>query len=182
MPLPHRVFARILEREQPDTTFHQEGSSIRSSDGQRYFAKIGSASDRDQYIGEAESLKAMYSAAPGLVPQLIDCGIIDTNSKERDSDVGRPYFLSEYKDIGTLTTAAAKTLGKRLATELHAYKSPNGFGFHIPTYCGRTRQENGWFQSWPECFDALMAGLEEKLRAQGGYESLCNQVKEVRER
>ncbi|KAI0654252.1 fructosamine kinase PKL/CAK/FruK [Cubamyces menziesii] len=179
----HSVFQSVAQRLLgPDVSLTQDSTSLRASNGQRYYAKIGSLDDRDQFIGEAESLKAMELAAPGLVPKLIDCGFIDADTKERDSDVGRPYFLSEYKDIGTLTTAGAKTLGKRLATELHAYKSPDGFGFHVPTYCGRTRQENGWYQSWPECFDALMAGLEEKLRVQGGYDGLCNQVKEVRER
>lgn len=178
----HRVFTRILEREQPGVTLTQEGSSIRSSTGQRYFAKIGSTSDRDQYIGEAESLKAMYLAAPGLVPKLIDCGTIDSESKERDSDVGSPYFLSEYKDIGSLNSSAARVLGKRLATELHVYKSTEGFGFHVPTYCGATRQDNGWFETWPECFDALIGGLVDKLRARGGQASLCSKAEEVRQR
>ncbi len=178
----HRVFARILEREQPGVTFTQEGSSLRSTNGKRYFAKLGSPSDRDQFIGEAESLKAMHLAAPGLVPKLLDCGIIDEESKERDSDVGRPFFLSEYKDIGSLSGTAAKVLGKRIATELHAYKSTNGFGFHVPTYCGATRQDNGWFETWPECFDALIGGLVDKLKAHRGYESLCEQANEVRKR
>ncbi|KAI0719953.1 fructosamine kinase PKL/CAK/FruK [Cerioporus squamosus] len=181
MPHAHRVFTRILERELPGVTL-QEGSSLRTSDGKRYFAKLGSASDRDQFIGEAESLKAMHLAAPGLVPKLIDCGIIDENSKERDSDVGRPFFLSEYKDIGSLSSTAAKVLGKRIATELHAYKSTNGFGFHVPTYCGATRQDNGWFETWPECFDALIGGLVDKLQARGPYESLCEQAAQVRKR
>ncbi|KAI0639577.1 fructosamine kinase PKL/CAK/FruK [Trametes polyzona] len=183
MRAPHRVFESILQRDQPGVSLVQDGSSsLRSSTGQRYFAKLGSPSEKDQYIGEAESLKAMESAAPGLAPKLIDCGVIDSSTQERDGDVGRPYFLSEYKDIGTLSTTAAKALGKRLATELHAYKSPNGFGFHVPTYCGQTRQDNGWYEAWTECFDALIGGLEDKLRAQGGYEPLCKQITQVRER
>ncbi|KAI8981390.1 fructosamine kinase PKL/CAK/FruK [Trametes punicea] len=179
----HRVFELVLQRHLgPDVTLTQDSSSLRSSTGQRYYAKIGSAGEKDQFIGEAESLKAIDHAAPGLAPKLIDCGIIDAESKERDSDLGRPYFLSAYKDIGSLNSTAAKALGKRLATELHAYKSPDGFGFHVPTYCGRTRQDNGWYQSWPECFDALIGGLQDKLEAQGGYESLCTQVEQVRKR
>ncbi|KAM5533939.1 hypothetical protein V8D89_012364 [Ganoderma adspersum] len=179
----HRVFAQILEKEQPGITLSQDASSLRSSTGQRYFAKIGSASDKDQFLGEAESLKAMYAAAPGSVPRMIDSGVIDSGSKERDSDLGRPYFLSEYKDIGPLSSAAAKVLGKRLATELHAYNSEDGrYGFHVPTYCGASRQDNGWFETWQECFDALIAGLVDKLRVQGGYEGLCKQANQVGER
>lgn len=179
----HRVFAQILEREDPRITLTQDGSSLRTSTGLCYYAKIGSTNDRDQFVGEAESIRAMYEAAPGLVPKLLDCGIIDSNAKERNSDIGRPYFLSEYKDIGSLNSNAAKVLGGRLASELHAYKSTNGkFGFHVPTYCGATRQDNGWYETWPECFDALIGGLVEKLQARGGQQSLCSQAQEVRER
>ncbi|EJF66845.1 fructosamine kinase PKL/CAK/FruK [Dichomitus squalens LYAD-421 SS1] len=161
-----------------------KGSSLESAyrRSQHYFAKIGRPDDKDRFVGEAESLKAMYAAAPGLVPRLLSCGVIDNENKERDVDVGRPYFLSEYKDIGPLSSSAAKILGKRVATELHAYESKDRYGFHVPTYCGATRQDNGWFNTWPECFDALIGGLVEKLKAQGGYESLCEQVEKVRER
>lgn len=93
----HRVFAHILEREDARITLTQDGSSLRTSTGLCYYAKIGSTNDRDQFVGEAESIRAMYEAAPGLVPKLLDCGIIDSNAKERNSDIGRPYFLSEYK-------------------------------------------------------------------------------------
>lgn len=180
----HRVFTHILEKQQPDIALvSQNGSSLQTSVGQRYFAKIGSASDKDQFIGEAESLTAMYAAARGLVPKMIDCGVIDSESKERDSDLGRPYFLSEYKDIGPLSSAAAKVLGRRLATELHAHRSQDGrYGFHVPTYCGATRQDNGWFETWLECFDALIGGLVDKLRMRGRYDGLCKQANQVRER
>ena len=93
-----------------------------------------------------------------------------------------PYFLSEYKDIGSLSTTTAEVLGKRLATELHTHKSENGYGFQVPTYCGATRQDNGWFETWPACFDALIGGLADKLEAQGCYENLCKQVTQVRKR
>ncbi|KAL7285437.1 fructosamine kinase PKL/CAK/FruK [Trametes coccinea BRFM310] len=180
---PHPVFEKVLQRQLgQDVRVIQGTSPLRLSTGQRYYAKIGSAAEKDQYIGEAESLKAIDSAAPGLAPKLLACGVIDPETKERDSDLGRPYFLSEYKDIGSLTPSAAKVLAKRLASELHAYSSSNGFGFHVPTYCGRTRQDNGWFQSWSECFDALIGGLVDKLKAQGGHDALCKQVEEVRRR
>ncbi|KAI0652017.1 fructosamine kinase PKL/CAK/FruK [Trametes meyenii] len=179
---PHRVFELILQRNQPGVALTQDGSSLRSSTGQHYFAKLGSPIDVEQFIGEAESLKAIELAAPRLAPKLIECGVIDSDTQEREGDVGRPYFLSEYKDIGSLTPSAAKVLGKRLATELHTFKSTSGFGFHVPTYCGQTRQDNGRYETWPECFDALIGGLVDKLHARGGHESLCKQAVEVRNR
>lgn len=180
----HPVFTRALQRTHPNISLSQEGSStLRASSGERYFIKIGSLREIDQYVGEAESLKAINIAAPGLAPTLIDFGIIDKDSKRQESDVGKPYFISEFKDMGSLSTPAAKMLGERLATEMHAYKSPNGkFGFHVPTYCGATKQDNGWFATWTECFDALIGGLVDKLKAQGGYDALCQQASQVRRR
>ena len=180
----HPIFVSSLQRIHPVATFSQDSSSLlRTSSGERYFVKLGAIQEKDQYVGEAESLKDMHRAAPGLVPALIGCGIINAESTQHNNDIGRPYFISEYKDIGPLSPTSAKTLGKRLATEMHAYKSSNGkFGFHVPTYCGATRQDNGWFETWTECFDALIGGLVDKLEAQGGYDALCRQAGEVRER
>ncbi|KAH9944247.1 DNA-dependent RNA polymerase II second largest subunit [Epithele typhae] len=179
----HPVFTRALHQAHPEALIQQHGTTLRASTGQQYFAKIGDPSEQDQYTGEAESLKAMGVAAPGIVPAMICSGLIDTDCKWRESDVGRPYFLSEYKDISSLTTDAASELGKRLATEMHTYRSSNGkFGFHLPTFCGPTRQDNGWYDKWSECFDALIGGLVDKLEAKGGFSSLCRQAAQVRER
>ncbi|KAI0964055.1 hypothetical protein AcW1_000966 [Taiwanofungus camphoratus] len=179
----HRVFVQCIQKEEPNATVSASSSPpIKSSSGAGYIGKIGSPSETDQYVGEAESLADMHVAAPGLAPRLVACGVIDKDSAERDSDVGRPFFLSEHRDMGALSDAAARVLGRRLATELHAHKSTQGFGFHVPTYCGATRQENGWYDSWEACYDALVGGLLSKLDKQGGYESLCRQGEQVRQR
>ncbi|OCH86057.1 Ketosamine-3-kinase [Obba rivulosa] len=180
----HKIFVQCIQREEPGATITAgTGSSpIQSSSGKLYMGKIGSPGEKEQYIGEAESLKAMNQAAPSLVPRLIACGVIDDEAAESDHDVGKPYFLSEYRDMGSLTDAAADVLGKRLATEMHAYKSTNGFGFHVPTYCGRTRLENGWYETWEECYDALIGGLLSSLRKSGGYDALCREGEDVRRR
>lgn len=182
MPEVHPVILRAIQKHEPGAIAEKKASYVQSSSGKTYFAKIGSRSEVEQFIGEAEALKAMQIAAPGLAPQLIDSGIIDSETAERDTDVGRPYFVSEYKNIGSLTDAAAKQLAKRLATELHAYKSTQGFGFPVPTFCGRTKQDNGWYASWQECYDVLIGGLLDKLRQKGGYDELCHKGEEVRAR
>ena len=127
-------------------------------------------------------MRGINIAAPGLAPQLLVAGVFDEETAENDSDIGKPYFLCEYKNMGTLTESAARVLGKRMATELHAYKGTMGFGFHVPTFCGATRQANGWFDSWEECFDALIGNLFETLKKRGGYEALCKQGDELRKR
>jgi protein-ribulosamine 3-kinase len=163
-----QILLQHLQKLEPDAQFTGSLPVIQSSTGKRYFAKIGSPEDKDQYIGEAESLKLMYMAAPGLSPRVLAHG---------DAG-GLPYFLSEYKDFGHLNDKAAAILGRRMAEELHMYKSTEGFGFRVPTYCGATRQENGWFETWEDCFSALIGGLLDKL--EGRFAELRAKGEEVR--
>jgi protein-ribulosamine 3-kinase len=166
------ILLKHLTRLEPDAEFTRTSYGYKSSTGASYFAKVGSISEREQYVGEAESLKVMNVAAPGLVPKLFAFGI--------DDDKGRPYFISEYKDMVSLSEQAAGVLGKRLASEMHQFKSTRGFGFDVPTFCGATRLANGWSKTWEECFDKLIAGLLEKLRSRGGYEELVAKAEQVR--
>jgi len=176
------IFSRYLQLIEPGAEFSWSSPSISSSSGLRYFAKFGSSSERDQYIGEAESLKALYAAAPGLVPKLIVSGLVGSDGEESLSGDGDPYFLSEYKDMGSLSNQSATVLGRRLATEVHAFKSTSGFGFAVPTFCGATRLENGWYSSWEECYDALIEGLLSQLKRRGSFSALCTKGEQVRKR
>ena len=178
----HSAISRAIQAYEPGVTVEQKASYVRSSSGKTYFTKIGSSSEVEQFVGEAEALKAMHVAAPGIAPRLIGCGVLDKESAERKSEIGKPYFISEYKEMRSLTDASAKKLAKKLATEMHRYKSPYGFGFAVPTFCGRTKQDNGWYESWEQCYSALIGGLLNKLEARGGYEQLCCQGKQIRER
>ena len=166
------VLLEQLQRLEPDATFVARGRSINSSGGNQYFGKVGTVNEVEQYIGEAESLKAMAIAAPNLSPCILAIGV---------SDHGRPYFLSEYKELTALTSEMAGILGRRLATELHEHSSSNGFGFGVPTYCGATRLENGWFKTWEECYDSMIKDLLTQLERKGGYSDLCRKGNEVRQ-
>lgn len=188
-----------LERLEPGAQFNGGLPRISSSSGKIYFAKLGSPKEKEQYVGEAESLKAMASAAPGLVPSLLAFGFVDDETgeeEEREIDGGggspdgrRSFFISEYKDMSPLTERSGAILGKRLATEMHCYTSPNygadgasagGFGFEVPTFCGATRLRNGWFDTWEGCFDVLIGDLLSTLEARGGYAELCRSGQDVR--
>ena len=170
-----QIFLTHLEKLEPNANFTGTLPTIKSSTGARYFAKIGSPSEKDQYFGEVESLKAMDKAAPGLSPRVFASGVVDN-----ESFTGRPYFLSEYKDFGHLTSRAADVLATRLATQLHGYKSSKGFGFHVPTYCGPTRQDNGWYESWQDCYTEMIGSLLGKLKQKARYNDLCSKGEEVR--
>jgi fructosamine-3-kinase len=193
-----------LEHIEPGAQFNGGLPQISSSSGKTYFAKVGSPKEKEQYVGEAESLKAMALAAPGLVPSLLSFGFVDENGEEIEIDGGpglglggaggpdasglRPFFISEYKDMSPLTERSGAILGKRLATEMHGYTSPNygggmvtgGFGFGVPTFCGATRLRNGWYGTWESCFDVLIGDLLSTLEARGGYAELCRRGQDVR--
>ncbi|EPQ60399.1 fructosamine-3-kinase [Gloeophyllum trabeum ATCC 11539] len=180
------VILKCLQKIEPDASYSGTIPRIESSSGKRYFAKVGSASEKDQFFGEAESLNAIKKAAAGLAPQMFAWGLADSDGDEATSSQSnaKPYFLSEYKDFsGSLTDKAAQTLAKRLATEMHRSTSENGkFGFGVPTFCGATRQENGWSDTWEECYDKLIGGLLDGLGKKGRFTELCRKGEEVRKR
>ena len=183
---PH-IFKQ-LERIEPGAQFSGGLPQISSSSGKTYYAKAGSPKEKEQYIGEAESLRAMALAAPGLAPSLLAFGFVRGNGEETDGDAGdgSPFFISEYKNMGPLTELSGAILGRRLATEMHNYVSPNGFergfGFGVPTFCGATRLRNGWYETWERCFDVLIGDLLSTLEARGGYSDLCRKGQDVKQR
>jgi len=179
-PVP-KVFLKYLEKLEPNAQFTFSPPRLRSSSGAAYYAKVGTASEHAQYVAEVESLKALDTAAPGLVPKVLASGFFAQGDEESKPGIGRPYFLSEYKDLRSLSSASATVLGRRLAEETHSCKGLNGFGFHVPTYCGPTRMENGWYSSWDKCYDALIAGLLSHLKS-SGYSTLRAKGEQVRQR
>ena len=179
-PIPG-IFIKHLEKLEPNAQFTFSPPRLKSSSGATYYAKIGAASEHAQYTAEVESLKALGIAAPGLVPNVLASGSFTQGDEESKPGTGRPYFLSEYKELRSLSFGAATILGRRLAEDAHSYKGTNGFGFHVPTYCGPTRIENGWYSSWDKCYDALIAGLLFHLKS-SRYSTLRAKGEQVRQR
>ncbi|KAF5388545.1 hypothetical protein D9757_004633 [Collybiopsis confluens] len=171
MPLPSAIITQLAHIE-PEADFSGTlGGQVHSSNGKLFFVKLGSSSEAEQYAGEAESLIQINVAAPRLAPKVLSCGTIED---------GRPFFISEYKNLGRLTDKSAVILAKRLATEMHAYKSQDArFGFSVPTYCGATRVKNGYYESWQECFSEMIADLLDKL---GQYQQLCAKGESIRKK
>ncbi|TDL28027.1 fructosamine kinase PKL/CAK/FruK [Rickenella mellea] len=168
-----------LERIEPSSNFTYEPPLVSSSSGATYYVKLGRESEVEQYVGEVESLKAINAAAPGIAPRVMASGVTDG---EDVAQPGLPYFISEYKHMSGLTDSSATKLGERLATELHRYESTHGFGFHVPTFCGRTRLKNGWFDTWEACYSSMIGDLLHGLRDKGSaYSDLCEKGENVRE-
>ena len=163
--IPPSILKKLQETE-PDACFEGPLPKVRSSSGAIYFVKLGSPSDRAQFIGEAESLKAIEDAAPSLAPRLFSVGVFES---------GLPYFISQYMEMCPLSYQAAEILAQSMATALHSYTkaSTKGFGFSIPTYCGPTKLKNGWFQCWAECYSSMIGDLLGQLAVGGKFTILC---------
>jgi protein-ribulosamine 3-kinase len=181
----HPIFTRICKELEPDAIFTTHGYQLVSSSGNAYYIKLGSANNYEQWRGEAESLRAMHEAAPGLAPKLFAFGVTDEdgNDVEPGTPGTRTYFISTYSDHTGLTDRSAVILGRRIASEMHCHESPNGkFGFEVPTYCGATKFSNGWYDTWAECFSAMIAQMLGYLQARGEFESLQEKGRNVQER
>ena len=178
---PHIL--KKLARIEPGAQFSGVLPQVFSTSGRVYYAKTGSPSDRGPYTTEAESLKALGLAAPGLVPTLLAFGFVDEKGREIDNGKGSPFFITEYKNMTALTERSGAILGRRLATEVHQYTSRKGFGSEVtPYYGGATRLRNGWYKTWEQYVDALIGDLLSALEARGGFSDLCRKGKDVRAR
>jgi len=170
--IPQNIVQKLQEIE-PTASFSGLLPRVISSSGASYFVKVGSPLEQAQYAGESESLTAIEDAAPSLSPHLFVSSILES---------GLPYFISEYKELTSLSSEAAVILAKRMATELHSPKPTNSrFGFSIPTYCGITKLSNGWFQRWDECYSAMIGELLVQLEHKGGFDSLCRKGKIIQD-
>ena len=107
-----------------------EGFCVRSSSSARtFYAKLGEPRDEEQYNGEAVSIQHITRAAPDLCPAVLHFGIAKCPEIEDDENaemVDKPIWVSEYKSMRPLDPDSASILAKRLALELHAYRSQNG--------------------------------------------------------
>ncbi|KAG8742226.1 hypothetical protein FRC10_001772 [Ceratobasidium sp. 414] len=164
-----------LSQLSPGETFTDaSGPRISSSSGSSYYGKVGSPSESEQFRAEIRGLNLMSAAAPGLCPRVILA-----------SHEGRPFLISDYLDLTSLSssTGACETLARRLASELHASKSENAkYGFECPTFCGATKIDNGWYDTWQDAYSAMIGGLLDQLQSRGSYKELCARGREVQQR
>lgn len=165
------LLPRLREVEPDAEHFEFNLPLVTSSSGKSYYAKIGRPAETEQYKGEIESLRLISLAASGLAPRVLSEGV---------DEHGRPFCISDYNHLGSLTTTSSTKLATRLATELHSYRSEMGFGFEVPTFCGATRLKNGWYDSWETCYDALIGDLLQGLSKRATNKALCDKGEAVR--
>ncbi|KAG8818264.1 hypothetical protein FRC17_010890 [Serendipita sp. 399] len=171
------LLVKLREIEQnPAATFTSTGFCVRSSGSACYYVKTGGPSEMEQYQGEAKSLESIEQAAPSLAPRVFSVGFIQGKEDEDEEDEEedqRSYMISEYKFLQPLKGDHALDLAKRLATELHAYSSKGrGFGFECATYCGATRTQGRFFDTWAACFADMIGSLLSSLRDQSQWKEV----------
>ncbi len=156
------ILQAVLKRIEPSATFSGRPPRVSSSSGTTYFVKLGTPSEVEQYAGEAAALKLFDRSSPGIAPKLLEDGV--------DKITGRPYMISEYIDAGSssLSNRTAQYLAEKLATQVHSLTSENGkFGFSIPSHCGVTKIQNGWFDTWEEAYSKMIGELLDGIEEQG---------------
>ncbi len=120
-----------------------EARRLTTSEGE-FFAKWSARGPADIFLREAESLEALRSAVSGIVvPRVI------VASEPRGDDPA--FLIIEYLEAaGRGTVPDDEKLGRGLAA-IHRTGAEK-FGFDSPTYCGPTRQDNRFRDSWVEFY------------------------------
>lgn len=174
MSIPPLLRSHLREIE-PSASFSGHPPRITSSSGRVYYGKTGSPSEAEQFAGEAACLRTFAQASPGLAPNVLAHGVNPAS--------GKCYMISDYLDIQSgLTSAPKSVLAKRLALEVHGYTSEKGYGFDVPTYCGATRFENKWCETWAEAYGGMIGSLLDRIEAQGTENELVRMGRKVQTR
>ncbi|ORY66269.1 Fructosamine kinase-domain-containing protein [Pseudomassariella vexata] len=131
---------------------------------QVFFIKvISNERGKDMTRGEFESMKALYSLAPGFAPKPIACGTYQTIPDTH-------FFLSEFRDMMDDTPDPYRFVERLAKIHLNS-RSPNGkFGFHVTTYSGNLPQVTNWEDSWETFFTKTMRKALDFEIAVKGYD------------
>lgn len=141
------------------------------------------------FEGEYASLNAIADSVPGFCPRALAWGAVDT-----DSPSPKTFFLAtEFLDLSgamgrsTGDESSSSTLAYRLG-KLHSTPAPiqeesgkRQFGFPVPTFCGDTKQDNRFHDSWADFYaeERLMTILRTSEKRNGKDEGLREMVEKT---
>ncbi len=107
----------------------------------RAFVKTTDAPAAGEFASEAAGLAASAASGTTLrVPRVLAV-----------SDASPAFLALEDLGAGRARGDHDEAVGRGLA-KLHRATDPRGFGFECDTFCGGTRQDNHWLESWVEFF------------------------------
>lgn len=163
--LPKACTAALADAH-PGTAFEASSSGFVTSGEveQRYLFKKAPMPAL-QIQAEAESLKLINSACPGLANHLLSYGQEGNDLfmlSAWHGELSHPLCFERHsdtvrKDMGRMTPQAQAELGKKLG-QMHLASFSATFGFHVPTFCGATEQDNTPETSWKNFFSKRRVG------------------------
>lgn len=161
-------------------------ATVPGADGQdeerKYFVKTSADGNaaKEMFEGEYESLNAIAGAVPGFCPRAIAWGPLEEGK-------GKSYFLAtEFLDLRA-SGRGGESLAQRLG-RLHSTPAPVNpetgkrmFGFHVPTFCGDTKQPNIPRESWADFYAndrllTILATSEKRNGKDAGLRRLVEQT------
>ncbi|KAF4462030.1 serine threonine kinase [Fusarium albosuccineum] len=118
-----------------------------------YFVKTGTGKEAEvMFRGEHASLNAIADAVPNFCPRSHAHGALSARP-------GQYFLVTDFLDLGSSAPGGS---GQSIATKLarlHTTPAPIPpgydkpvFGFHVPTCCGATEQNNSWRASWADFY------------------------------
>ncbi len=122
---------------------HGQGVFKISADGTPYPMVVKCFAHPDQHamaVGEAESLRTIHKAVPGLAPQ-----VYDVIHHPRGSCVFMEYIAN-----GAAEGQSGREVGQKLANMHNS--GAQDFGFHCDTFIGGIRQNNLWLGNWHDFY------------------------------
>lgn len=124
------------------------------------FVKLAAVHDRAMLEAEADGLQRLKSVKAVQVPEVRAAGT-----------AGATAFLAlTWIERGRASAACERLLGEQLAALHHSTAS--AFGLDRDNYIGRTPQENGPLESWPEFFRERRLAPQLRLAARNGLSGL----------
>ncbi|KAF2232194.1 hypothetical protein EV356DRAFT_450641, partial [Viridothelium virens] len=121
-------------------------TNCENGDEESFFMKVSTGDHgREALKGEFESTSAIHAIVGDFAPKPIKWGSFKSISNTH-------YYLCKFYELAEELPEPKDFCAKVAA--LHANSvSPNGkFGFHVVTYNGDLPQENGYTDTWEECF------------------------------
>ncbi|UPL01702.1 hypothetical protein LCI18_012636 [Fusarium solani-melongenae] len=118
-----------------------------------YFVKTGPGKEAEvMFRGEHASLNAIADTVPNFCPRSHAHGALANRE-------GHFFLVTDFLDLGSSAPGGTgRTFAAKLA-ELHTTPAPKPeghdkpmFGFHVPTCCGSTEQDNSWKESWADFY------------------------------